>query len=230
MSSTKTPKTPSSSLPLPDNRGRTGLWPLLFPWPVVATGLFVFHSAFLAFLFYAVGCLYFAKRWGGFTCSRKPKWSLATHLGIAVVSNLLLVGLWLLLGKWVLPAGLLLERLATVGVTKSSFLWLFPYFLIGNPLVEELHWRGSLTLKAPFAGTLPLGNLYRAFFFGAWHALPIFLIAPLWVAPLAVLGVMAVGFVLGEIAGSTQSLGDAILLHSLAADLPLLIIVWLASR
>ncbi|WP_395091213.1 CPBP family intramembrane glutamic endopeptidase [Armatimonas sp.] len=201
----------------------------LLPWPAVAAGLFLFHSAFLAFLFYACVCLYGTWRLGGFACRLRPQWPLKTHLGIALVSNLVLVGLYQLLGKWVLPADFLIERLATVGVTKASFLWLFPYFLIGNPLVEELFWRGGLRLRS-FVPGQPLPSLSVAFFFGAWHSLPIFLIAPLWVAPLAVLGVMTIGFALGEVADITETLGDAILLHALAADLPLLIILFLASR
>jgi membrane protease YdiL (CAAX protease family) len=220
MSSTKTPKKLSSS---------GTLLLALLPWPAVAAGLFVFHSAFLAFLFYACVCLYGAKQLDGFSCALKPKWPLRIHLGVALVSNLLLVGLYQLLGKWLLPAELINERLAGVGITPASFVWLFPYFLIGNPLVEELFWRGGLRLRS-FTPGQPLPSLYVAFLFGAWHSLPIFLIAPLWVAPLAVLGVMAIGFALGEVAELTQTLGDAILVHALAADLPLLVILWIASR
>lgn len=219
MSSTKTP----------NKRFSNPLFLALLPWPAVAAGLFVFHSAFLAFLFYACACLYGTWRLDGFSCSLRPKWPLKVHLTVALISNLVLVGLYQLLGKWLLPADLLLERLATVGVTKASFAWLFPYFLIGNPLVEELFWRGSLRLLS-FPQGLPLPSLYVAILFGAWHSLPIFLIAPLWVAPIAVLGIMAIGFALGEVADLTQTLGDTILLHAIAADLPLLIILWIASR
>ena len=211
MSSIKTPKTRFSS----------PLFLALLPWPAVAAGLFVFHSALLAFLFYATVCLFGTWQLGGFSCLLKPQWPLRVHLGIALTSNLLLVGLYQLLGKWLLPAELLNERLAGIGVTSASFAWLFPYFLIGNPLVEELFWRGSLAKRGP---------LYTAILFGAWHSLPIFLIAPLWVAPLAVLGIIAVGFALGEVVERTQTLGDAILIHALAADLPLLVILWIASR
>ena len=211
MSSTKTPK----------KRFSSPLLLALLPWPAVAAGLFLFHSALLAFLFYACVCLFGTWCLGGFTCSLKPKWPLRVHIAAALISNIVLVGLYLLLGVWLLPAELLNERLAGVGVTPASFGWLFPYFLLGNPLVEELFWRNSLRAQGP---------LYTALLFGAWHSLPIFLIAPLWVAPLAVLGIMAVGFVLGEVVERTNTLGDAILLHALAADLPLLIILWLASR
>jgi membrane protease YdiL (CAAX protease family) len=223
MSSIKTPKKRSSSSLAPAGYplGGGSLGLALLPWPAVAAGLLLFHSALLAFLLYHCVCLYGTWRLGGFTCSLKPRWPLRVHLGVALASNLTLVGLYVLLGKWLLPADLLLERLATVGVTPASFVWLFPYFLITNPLVEELFWRGSQGKGGPF---------YTALLFGAWHSLPLFLIAPLWVAPLAVLGIMAVGFALGEVVEHTNTLGDAILLHALAADLPLLVILWLASR
>ena len=210
-----------SSTKIPNARFSNPLVLALLPWPAVAAGLFVFHTAQLAFLFYACVCLYGTWRLDGFTCSLRPKWPLRVHVAIALVSNLVIVGLYQVLGKWVLPTELLLERLATVGVTKASFVWLFPYFLIGNPLVEELFWRGGLRSQK---------SLIVSVLFGAWHSLPICLIAPRWVAPLAVLGIMTIGFWLGEVVSNTKSLGDAILVHALAADLPLLIILWLATR
>ena len=215
------PTTAMSSTKTPNKRFSNPLFLALLPWPAVAAGLFLFHSAFLAFLFYASVCLFGTWRLGGFSCSLKPKWPLRVHLGIGLASNVLLVGLYQLFGKWLLPAELLNGRLAEVGITPASFAWLFPYFLMGNPLVEELFWRGCLRARGP---------LYTALLFGSWHSLPIFLVAPLWVAPLGVLGVMAVGFALDKVVEKTQTLGDAILLHSLAADLPLLVILWLASR
>lgn len=228
MSSIKIPSKRFSKSPLaPDNRGM--LWLALLPWPAVAAGLFVFHSALLAFVFYAAVCLFGTWQLGGFACSLRPKWSLRVHLTVALVSNVVLVGLYLLLGKWLLPAGPMLERLAGVGITKASFIWLFPYFFFVNPLLEELFWRGGF-LRRTFGSGFSLPSLYVAVFFGAWHALPIFLIAPLWVAPLGVLSIMLIGFWLGEVASITETLGDAILLHALAADLPLLIILWLAAR
>lgn len=220
MSSIKIPSKRFSKSPLaPDNRGM--LWLALLPWPAVAAGLFVFHSALLAFVFYAAVCLFGTWKLGGFACSLRPKWSLRVHLTVALVSNVVLVGLYLLLGKWLLPTEPMLERLAGVGVTKASFLWLFPYFFFVNPLLEELFWRGSLRRGGP---------LYYGVLFGAWHSLPVFLIAPPLVALLAVVGIMVVGVVLAQVAEVTETLGDAILLHALAADLPLLIILWLAAR
>lgn len=212
MSLIKIPNAPFSS---------RGLGWALLPWPAVAAGLFVFHSALLAFVFYASVCLLGAWRLGGFAASLRPTLSPRIHLTVALLSNLVLVGGYSLLGKWMLPAELLMQNLAGVGITTASFVWLFPYFLMGNPLAEELFWRSGLRKGGPF---------YTAILFGAWHSLPVFLIAPAWVAALAVLGIMLIGFALAEIVEATKSLGDAILLHALAADLPLLIIVWLASR
>ncbi|MGC4047770.1 MAG: CPBP family glutamic-type intramembrane protease [Armatimonas sp.] len=133
-----------------------------------------------------------------------------------------------------MPIEKMRTALASVGVTRQSFWWLFPYFLIGNPFVEEKFWRGGISLQFPLR--LPMSSLYSAVFFGAWHSLAVFLFMPAWSAILATLGIMAIGFALAEVAsGFDRSypeegfLGDAFLFHALAADLPLLIIlaIWL---
>ena len=213
--------TAMSSIKIPNKRFSNALLLALLPWPAVAVGLFAFHSALLAFAFYALVCVFGIWQTGGVTLPLRPRWPLRVHLTIALTSNLVLVGGYCLLGKWLLPADLLLERLATVGVTRSSFVWLFPYFFFLNPLLEELFWRG---------GQRSGGPLYTAILFGAWHSLPLFLIMPFWSAPLAVVGIMVIGYALTKVVEATNTLGDAILLHALAADLPLLVILWLASR
>lgn len=205
---------------------RALLWALA-PWPAVAAGLFVFRSALLAFAFYATVCLIGAAKLKAFNHRVRPKWSLPVHLGIALASNLVLVGLYLWLGKYLLPIEKLRPALENIGVTRASFVWLFPYFLIGNPLVEEFFWRAGIARLSGMSGQ-PMRSLISGVLFGAWHSLPIFLICPWWVGILAVLGVMAIGFVLAEIVGRTETLGDAVLLHSLAADLPLLVILWIS--
>ena len=134
-----------------------------------------------------------------------------------------------------MPVERMREGLFSVGVTRSSFLWLFPYFLVGNPLVEEKFWRGGLALKT--LGGWPLRSLISGIFFGAWHSLAVFLFMPWWSAALATFGVMMVGLGLGEVASDLFDdkrkerngfLGDAVLIHALAADLPLLIILWIS--
>ena len=218
-----------SSNPLtPNNGGTLGgefwLWALA-PWPAVGAGLYIFHSALLAFAFYATVCLLGAARMRAFGHKLRLKWPLGVHLGIALASNLALVGLYLWLGKYLLPVDKLRASLSGIGVTRASFVWLFPYFLIGNPLVEEYSWRAGVAKQCGFG---PVSSSISGVLFGAWHSLPIFLICPWWVGILAVLGVMAIGFALAEIVDVSGTLGDAVLLHSLAADLPLLVILWIA--
>jgi membrane protease YdiL (CAAX protease family) len=230
MSSIPEPKSPSSDTgpPAPShsegtrgvNRGEGAFVWALLPWPLVGAGLYVFHSALVAFALYAVGCLLGAWRLGT-QPNLRPALSIKIHLGIALVANLVLVGGYALLGHWVMPIEKMRASLASVGVTRASFLWLFPYFLIGNPLVEERFWRGSFQPR--------VGRNVAAIFFGAWHWLAVSLFMPWWSALLATLGVMGVGLALGEVSLRTKNLGDAILFHALAADLPLLIIlaIWL---
>ncbi len=226
MSSTLVPKSPSSdprgprsaSLSPPPGGG-TLFWGLL-PWPAVGAGLYVFHSALIAFALYATVCLLGAWRLKS-QASLRPALGWKVHLGVALLANLTLVGAYALVGQWVMPIEKLRAGLASAGVTRTSFLWLFPYFLIGNPLVEERFWRGSVQPR--------IGRNLAAVFFGAWHWLAVSLFMPWWSALLATLGVMAVGLALGEVSARTRTLGDTFLFHALAADLPLLIILalWL---
>jgi membrane protease YdiL (CAAX protease family) len=231
MSSIKTPKSPSSdpgppapsTICPPDPRfgGEIGLgvW-MLLPWPAVGAGLYVFHSALIAFALYATVCLLGAWQIKG-NVDLRLALGVKIHLGVAILAHFLLVGGYALLGHWVMPIENLRAGLASAGVTRASFLWLFPYFLIGNPLVEEKFWRGSVQPR--------VGRNVAAIFFGAWHWLAVSLFMPWWSAILATLGVMVVGLALGEVPARTKTLGDAILLHALAADLPLLVIlaIWL---
>jgi membrane protease YdiL (CAAX protease family) len=196
---------------------------MLAPWPAVGAGLYVFHSAALAFALYAAVCLLGTWQSGGLKQPWGARLSWRVHLSAALLANAALVGAYLWLGGWALPVEKMRAGLLSVGVTRSSFAWLFPYFLIGNPLVEEVFWRGPL-VDNTHAGRAAI----RAIFFGAWHSLAVFLFMPAWAAALATLGVMAVGFALGRVAGTTRSLGDAALFHALCADLPLLIILYRA--
>ena len=219
---------------LPANR-EFWFWSLA-PWPAVSAGLYLFHSALLAFALYAGVCLLGARQLGSLKFSLRTRLSWKVHLAVAVVANIALVSGYVFLGKWLMPVERMRESLASVGVTRASFWWLFPYFLIGNPLVEEKFWRGGISLR--LFGGFPLGSAISGIFFGAWHSLPVFLFMPAWSASLTVLGIIMVGIGLAEVASDLFEaktertrggyLGDAVLLHALAADLPLLLILWIA--
>lgn len=215
------------------NPGEWLMWALM-PWPAVAAGLYYFHSAFLAFAFYATVCLLGAWRLGGLSVPVRFRLSWKVHVVVALCANLLLVGLYAILKNWVMPVERMQEALASVGITRQSFWWVFPYFLIGNPYVEETFWRAGIP-KHDYGG-FPFGSLVASILFGAWHSLAVFLFMPPWSAALATIGIIVIGIALAEIDSGVfrqkrkeRYLGDAILFHALAADLPLLIIlaIWL---
>jgi len=215
------------------NPGEWLLWAVL-PWPAVAAGLYIFHSAFLAFAFYATVCLLGTRRLGGFSIPLRCRYSWKFHLGVALCSNLLLVGAYALVKEWVMPVEKMQAALASVGVTRQSFWWVFPYFLLGNPYIEERFWRGGIPRHN--YGGFPFGSLVSNILFGAWHSLAVFLFMPAWSAALATVGIIVIGIAFADVDSGVfgpkreeRFLGDAIIFHALAADLPLLIILalWL---
>jgi membrane protease YdiL (CAAX protease family) len=117
------------------------------------------------------------------------------------------------------------------GLPPTSYLYLFPYFAIVNPLLEEFFWRGGV--YAALRRITPhwtWAAVVSSLFFGAWHWLVITLFVAPWVALSATLVIAMVGFLFTLIYERTTRLIYPIVFHALAGDLPLLVVLTLVSR
>jgi len=154
------------------------------------------------------------------------------HLLFAVLgANAVTLLLYSLVGAALLEKPRVLDFLATRGLGPDTYVWLFPYFALVNPLAEEFFWRGGVypTYRRLFRSQIAAA-LLAAGFFGAWH----WLVLNLFVAPAialgATVGIVLVGLALTALYEGTRKLAYPIALHAFAADAPLLLLLLLLGR
>lgn len=134
----------------------------LVPYITIGTGLFFFHSAWIAILSYHLAMLAVAWlspepiSWKAFLQSTKSFSPLLTFLGGAC-GGLILYLLWPVAA---INSGIL----QNTGLTHATLPYLAAYFIFINPWIEELYWRGFLTSRS----RLPVLN---DFFFAGYHLL-----------------------------------------------------------
>ncbi len=226
--------TPPVSRRLPFWRFALALLFCVLPWPAAGAGLYLSESAPLAFLFYHLVCA------AGAFLLRSPGLPVAHKLypmdrrilaGSVVGANVVTVVLYLFVGAALLDRPHVLGLLEARGLPPSSYLFLFPYFAIVNPLAEEYFWRGGVyaTLRHFIKGWV-WPALISSVFFGAWHWLVLRLFVAPIVALLATLVIMGIGFLLTLVYERTRRLAYAIILHALAGDTPLLLLLLLVGR
>jgi membrane protease YdiL (CAAX protease family) len=209
------------------------LWGLA-PWPVVWLALQVFHSAVLAFAFYHSVCLL------GTYLLRKSKSEAEAASTIAntpvpwrnlfigtVIVNILAVVIYKAVGASIFPAEEVVPKLSELGISGANFWPVALYFIFINPVIEENFWRG--TILRHWQTHLPANTAIAlsGAFFAAWHFLPTRLFVPntLWLIT-GLLAIFSLGTGLGYIVRKTGRLTEAIFLHALAADLPIMIILY----
>ena len=203
------------------------------PSLVVYVGLNVFHSAAAAFLLYHSLCLAgglllraaapprVARR---FPLDSRYLLLFAALTGIAV--NAATYFLYPHIDGVLIDAPLLRRAMAEYGLPPSTYLYLFPYFALVNPTVEEFFWRGSLyPLFRQRLGDSRRATLLTAAFFALWHYVPARLLFPESSALLAVGVVFLAGILLTTLYDQTHRLGWPIALHVVAADIPLLLLL-----
>jgi membrane protease YdiL (CAAX protease family) len=124
-----------------------------------------------------------------------------------------------------------LGLLSARGLAPSTYVWLFPYFAFVNPLAEEFFWRGGVyaTFRRLFASPVAAALVASAFF-GAWHWLVFRLFVAPPVALAATLLVVLVGLALTLVYERTRRLAYPVILHALAGDAPLLLLLFLLGR
>jgi membrane protease YdiL (CAAX protease family) len=210
------------------------LWVLtLCPWLAVGAGIYGLHSAPLAFVFYHGFCLLAYALLGPKDRPEKTKTSafpIVQTLVLAVAANLGTALIFRRFGHYFIDAEQMRTALTQLKLGPETFWWLFPYFAIVNPLAEELFWRRMIfgELRTRPGWSVGQAALVSGMLFGAWHVLVIVKIVLPWVVLPATIAVGVVGVVLAQLYHKHGRIRDVALLHSAVADLPLLVILWLA--
>lgn len=226
--------TPPATRRLPLWRHFLALLFAVGPWGAAWAGLYLGHSAPLAFLYYHALCF------GGAYVLRSPGLPAAERLypldrrlliGAVIGANLIALSLYASVGTALLDSPRVLGLLSAQGLPPASYAWLFPYFAVVNPLAEEFFWRGGVyaTLRHLFRSWW-WPAVITSILFGAWHWLVIRLFVAPWLALTATVCIMVVGFLLTLVYERTRRLAYAIILHALAGDAPLLLLLILVGR
>ena len=157
---------------------------------------------------------------------------LALKIGLMLI--IILAG-WQVYKPWLIDWPHFMTNARMIRIEPAQTFWILSaYFVFINPVVEELFWRGLFyeQLKR-FFKSLNTPDRWKhwplavsAFIFGAWHWVIIqHFFTPLWQIPLTLL-IMVGGVTFGRAYNKNRSLTNAIILHGVGADLPIMMILW----
>ena len=194
----------------------------LLPWLLVGVTLYGFRRFDLAFLAYHAAC--FAAWWLWGKRHAGPRRSSLSF----VLAAALFAPLATLVVRPFADFHLIRAVMAGFGFLPWRLPLLGAWFLLVHPLAEEAFWRGTiysgLSRDLPHAWAAGVSSAL----FGAWHALVLVPVLPSWWW-LGTLGVVAFGLAMVALYRARDGhLLPCTLFHSLAGDLPLLVILGLA--
>lgn len=211
------------------------LWSLS-PWFFLTVGLHHFKSIPASFFLYHICCLLPAiiwrrKSWSSHLIAPKKK-ELATIIiaGLSLaVFTYFVYSAW---GGYLIDRDVALRSLAERGYQPHWFIYVCAYFLIVNPIMEELFWRGVVLneLEGDNFRLFALSSIWTNCSFAAWHFLVVRLFVRDLFIPLAVLIVVAVGFLLSWLYRKTDSVIVPAMWHSLVFDLAVIVILYLVVK
>jgi membrane protease YdiL (CAAX protease family) len=205
---------------------------MLLPWACASFGLFVLQDYRMTMLIYGIVCcilptLLFRQRPIHFL---PIKQNFLLMAGIVAVMNLLILGLFHFT-RFGIDYLSFIERADPIHlIFNRQIIEYGLYFVIINPLLEETFWRGFIYEEWKHFVSPTWACLITSFFFGAWHWVIVQdFCSPIWAIILSI-AVMIGGFLITRVYDKTGTLGAPVLIHSLGADLPLLIVVFLLLK
>ena len=220
--------------PQETNRAQTVALGLL-PWLAAWLGSYMLHSAVAAFLLYHLLCLTcwaaYRRRYGRFEGLVVPRarWIvlIAAAMGIMGATYFAVGYLGWLINPVYIRTALAAQH---VGVTTLDYAALFLYFALVNPVAEELFWRETIYQRMRREGyTAARAALFSAVLFGSWHWLIVRLFFPAGWSILLTFGIVAAGAVFANVFERIRSIAFCVLLHALAADIPILLALWFGA-
>jgi membrane protease YdiL (CAAX protease family) len=177
------------------------------------------HNAFVALVAYQVMMalvLTVERQWYRLADLAKVRgwWLLAASALFGLLAGVSLYVLAPLLG---LTAGLA-PKLAAIGLTAATWPWFIGVFVLTNPWLEELYWRGYL-------GSDSVTPVWTDAWFSGYHVIMLLGFVPVVGLAAAFVLLFACGWAWRQSARATGDLMFAGISH-FAADLSLLITVW----
>jgi hypothetical protein len=189
------------------------------PAVLVLIGLSGFHSIPMAVFLYHGFCLVSivltGKQKGKLRVPSLVELLLAGFSGILL--SVLSIGLWRLTGDLIADPDLCRIRIEGLGLPIERWGLFAAYFLLVNPVIEELYWRGCVQERARELGILR--DTLVAVPFSLWHIVPIWAVCGPIAAVLGGMAVYCVGVTLTMIYRQSRSLGRCIAWHAMMADL-----------
>jgi membrane protease YdiL (CAAX protease family) len=134
-----------------------------------------------------------------------------------VILSLLSVGLWRLTGDLIADPDICRTRIEGFGLPIDRWGLFAAYFLLVNPVIEELYWRGCVQERAREIGILR--DAFVAVPFSLWHIVTIWAVCGPIAAALGGVAVYCVGVLLTMMYRQSRSLGRCIVWHAMMADL-----------
>lgn len=201
---------------------------VILPWIAVLTGFYVFHSYAAAFLLYGLGCCFLPvlvfSQFTEHRIARSPIQKFLAINGVVILAGTFLI--WPLLEPSFIAMDVVSDQFKQVNLLTHTDFWILAiYMTIVNPVLEEYFWRGYLYEQLKSVMPTILAVLVSSFFFGLWHYVIIqHFFAPAWHIPLTML--VMLGGVIFAWLYERNGIFDAILAHGLAADLPVMLVVY----
>ena len=189
------------------------------PAILVFVGLGIFHSIPIAVILYHGFCLVNIALAGLRVRSiRIPQvLELVTATIAGVLLSFVSVALWRLTGDLIADPDICRFQLEALGLPVASWGMFAAYFMLVNPVIEELYWRGVVQERAKAVGIHK--DAIVAIPFSLWHVVPIWFVCGVSAAMLGGIAVYAVGVMLTFIYRQSRSFGRCIAWHAMMADL-----------
>ena len=206
---------------------------MLLPWAWVGLGMYVIRNFKITFvLYYLLGCLmpllflrHGPLNWRQINFRKKELFAWI------VLGNLFMLSAWVVCNHYFFIWADFIAGLQRIHyVAKKDFYPVALFFLTVNPLIEEVFWRGTLYENLKTLLGVRRAVAVSSFFFGAWH----WVIIRQFFYPLPALvitfAIMVGGVFFTLFYEKSRSLMASVLIHSLGADLPILLILYDALK
>jgi len=189
------------------------------PAVLVAVGLGVFQSIPIAVMLYHGFCLVCITLAGvRVRTIRIPHvFELVAASGAGLLLSFVSVALWRLTGDLIADPDICRFQIEVLGLPAANWGMFAAYFMLVNPVIEELYWRGVVQERAKALGIRR--DTIVAVPFSLWHIVPIWFICGHVAALLGGMSVYIVGMLLTLVYRQSRSLGRCIAWHAMMADL-----------